>query len=230
MADEQQNVTTAAGTDNTTPPASGVTEATQDTTTTPVQTEVSDEGITPFWRDALPEDLRGHDRLKGYDNPEALVRDFLKPKAPEAYAPVEGLHKDDPLVKDFYAAAKTSDLSQEQANAVLDVYRKRVQAEIQRREKSYDEGKAELAKEWGEGMASKLEAANKAISTFCHPALVEKLKKSGFDNDPDAVRFFAKLGEAISEGSVATGPTSRSNGIERTPGGSPMFSFNTMEK
>lgn len=56
-----------------------------------------------------------------------------------------------------------------------------------------------LKKEFGAAAPAKFEAANRALTFFGGPEVVEELKKAGLQSNPAIVKAWAKIGEALGE-------------------------------
>ncbi|WP_440493128.1 peptidase [Serratia sarumanii] len=127
-----------------------------------------------------------------------------KPAAPEKYefAAPEGQELDANALSVFEPIAKELGLTQEQAQKLVDIY-----PQIQ---KQQAEAWSKQGEEWREQVKSDKEIggdkytanvgnAQKALDQFGSPALREYLETTLLGNHPELVRFFAKVGKAVSE-------------------------------
>lgn len=135
-------------------------------------------------------------------------------KAPEKYEFkfAEGATLDAEVLKEFEANARELDLDQASAQKIADLGAK-MSAKLQSDLKS----KVETAqKEWaaaakadpefgGENLEANLGIAQKAIATFASEPLKALLRDTGLGNNPEVIRLFWKVGQAISEDKLVTG-------------------------
>lgn len=129
--------------------------------------------------------------------------------APESYADFvipEGVTVDAALGNDMKAIAKELNLTQEQAQKVMDLGIKQAQGLSTQLADTVAAAKATWAKETaadaeigGDKLTASLTTAQRALNTFGSPALKELLDQTGLGNHPEIVRAFAKAGAAISE-------------------------------
>lgn len=152
--------------------------------------------------------------------------------APEKYADFalpEGIESNAKLMESFKATAKALNLSQENAQKLVDFQAQNVKEEIESRLTAFNSQIAEWEKQsraaFGGEWEKQFGIASKAVERFGSPALRELLNESGMGNHPELVRFFAKVGAALSEDDPDNG---RSAGGERVP--TEKLMFPTMEK
>jgi len=138
-------------------------------------------------------------------------------KAPEQYEAFkvpEGLEIDSAAIENFGAIAKELNLSQDQAQKVID---KMAPAMHQRSQEMMTKFREEWTaavssdKEYGGAdLNANLGIARKALDTFGTPALTELLNQTGLGSHPEVVRVFYRAGKAISEDRFVSGnqPTS----------------------
>lgn len=131
--------------------------------------------------------------------------------APEKYefkAP-EGREFDGHVIEQFSEVARELNLSQEDAQKVIDkvapalaAKQERVMAEA--RTQWVDAAKAD--REFGgEKLAENLSVAKRALDTFGTPELRTLLEQSGLGNHPEVIRVLYRAGRAISEDRMVTG-------------------------
>lgn len=144
---------------------------------------------------------------------EGEESDKAKPEgAPEKYEfqPVEGDAPVDPQVlAQFAEVAKELNLSQDQAQSMLDkvapVMQARQLEQIAAVQAEWaDTSKAD--KEFGgDALSENLATAKKALDTFGTPELRTLLNDSGMGNHPEVIRFMVRTGKAISEDRFVNG-------------------------
>lgn len=125
-------------------------------------------------------------------------------KAPEAYefkAP-EGRAFDEQIIKEYSDVAKELNLTQENAQKLLD----RIAPKLQERQMQQLEA---VRTEWaeaatadkefgGEKLQENLAIAKTALDKFGTPELRSLLNQSGLGNNPEVIRFMYRAGKAIS--------------------------------
>jgi len=136
--------------------------------------------------------------------------------APEKYedfkAP-EGVVLDGEVVSEFQAVAKELNLSQENAQKVIDRLAPKI---AQKTSAQINDAVAKARTEWGETsktdkefggdkLTENLGVAKKALDAFGTPELRNLLNETGLGNHPEVVRFFYRAGKAINEDRLVTG-------------------------
>lgn len=153
------------------------------------------------------EDEKSEDEKDDKDKEEGAPDeyDFTMPEGME-----EMVDKD--AMEAFSEFAKEHNLSQEDAQKVVDI-----QTDIMKRiGERYQEEYAELSNEWreaakndkeygGEKFEENLGYAKKALETFGGEDLIEALEVTGMGNHPELIRFAVNVGKMISEDGVMTG-------------------------
>lgn len=131
--------------------------------------------------------------------------------APETYADFtapEGVELDKDLVGEFLPLAKELNLSQAGAQKLVDIAAKVITKQFEAIETQHLTW-AETAKSdpeiGGEKLAENLALGKKVIDTFGGPALRKELNDSGFGNNPELIRTFAKIARAVSDDTVVRG-------------------------
>lgn len=134
--------------------------------------------------------------------------------APEAYEfkAAEGVELDTEALKDFEPVARELNLTNEQAQKLVDAYPK-ILAGVQQRQadawQKQTEGWAEAVKAdkeiGGDKLESNLSAAQRALDQFGNPELKEYLNVTGMGNHPELVKAFVKIGKAMSEDGMVSG-------------------------
>ena len=134
--------------------------------------------------------------------------------APEEYGDFttpEGFEISDEDLKSFHETAKDMNLSQDQAQKLLDL---QANLAMDQHKKVMDNWEA-MQDTWvndvksdseigGKNFDQSMANAQKARTAFGSPDLVEALEMTGAGNHPEIVRFFARVGAAISEDSMHT--------------------------
>lgn len=150
------------------------------------------------------------------ETPDAKAEEADKPAekaAPEKYeftAP-EGANLDDVLLGEFEAVARELDLSQEEAQTVVNKLAPKLAERVaQQMADQQAQAIARAAEEWtaastadkeigGEKLAENLGLARKALDAFGTPELRTLLEGSRLGNHPEVIRFMVRAGRQISE-------------------------------
>ena len=131
--------------------------------------------------------------------------------APEKYEfkPIEGVNLDPSVVGKFSEVAKELNLPQEAAQKVLDQVAPAIAAQQQAAiEAASNQWVAEVKadKEFGgEKLEANLAVAKKARDAFSTPELRTLLQETRLGNNPEVIRFFYKVGLAMSEDKFVPG-------------------------
>ena len=161
----------------------------------------------------------------GTPDPDGKPADGEKPKEDEGKAPKEGapesyadftLPEKTPVTKEqvesLKAVAKELNLTQEQAQSLVDAQVKNAQEYVD----AQNSALSQLRKDWVEGVKSDSEiggakyqenvaVAVKALNRFGTDGLRELLNLSGFGDHPEMIRLLYKVGKAISEDTLIEG-------------------------
>lgn len=159
-----------------------------------------------------------NDKADKPDGEKPEEKDEQKPEgAPDKYEfkAGEGVELDSGAMADFEPVARELNLTNEQAQKLVDVYPK-ILAGVQQRQveawQKQTEGWAETVKAdkevGGDKLTSNLSAAQRALDQFGTPELREYLDGTGLGNHPELVKAFIKVGKAMSEDGVITGKES----------------------
>ncbi|MFO7287648.1 MAG: protease [Gammaproteobacteria bacterium] len=135
--------------------------------------------------------------------------------APESYEPFnlpEGVKLEGEDLEAFTGFAKELNLSQEQAQKLLErdlAVRKSIEERVNAEADAAIKGWLEAAradKEYGgERFDANIAVARKALEAFGTPELKAMLDSSGLGNHPEAIRFMYRVGKAISEDKLVLG-------------------------
>ncbi|MEB0942242.1 peptidase [Citrobacter braakii] len=159
-----------------------------------------------------PNDDKPADGDKPADKPDEKEQ---KPEgAPEKYefTAGEGVELDTEALKDFEPVARELNLTNDQAQKLVDAYPK-IMAGVQQRQAEAWQAQTE---QWaadvkadkeigGDKLTANLSAAQRALEQFGDPELKEYLDSTGLGNHPALVKAFIKVGKAMSEDKVVTG-------------------------
>lgn len=137
------------------------------------------------------------------------------PKAPEAYdfkAP-EGVESlDAKLVEAFSPLAKKLDLTNEQAQELVNLAPQIQQRLAEQQAEAWGKqleawvGEVKADKDiGGDNLPASMASAQKVMQQFGTPELKEALEQTGMGNHPELVRLFVKVGKAISEDGIVAG-------------------------
>lgn len=135
--------------------------------------------------------------------------------APESYAEFtlpEGISLDRAALEGFTPLAKDLNLSQEQAQKVVDLYAQKMLPQIQQ---AFADQKAQMVESWlqesmkdpevgGARFDESVSTARKALDAFGTLALKAALDESGLGNHPELIRLLANIGKRISEDGTAS--------------------------
>lgn len=159
-----------------------------------------------------PQDDKPADGDKPADKPDD--KEQKQEGAPEKYEfkAGEGVELDTEALKDFEPVARELNLTNEQAQKLVDAYPK-ILAGVQQRQAEAWKAQTE---QWaadvkadkeigGDKLTANLSAAQRALEQFGDPELKEYLDSTGLGNHPALVKAFIKVGKAMSEDKVVTG-------------------------
>lgn len=160
-----------------------------------------------------PQEDKPADGEKPADKP-AEEKDQKQEGAPEKYefTAGEGVELDAEALKDFEPVARELNLTNEQAQKLVDAYPK-ILAGVQQRQAEAWQAQTE---QWaadvkadkeigGDKLTANLSAAQRALDLFGTPELKEYLNTTGLGNHPDLVKTFVKIGKAMSEDGMVDG-------------------------
>lgn len=138
--------------------------------------------------------------------------------APEAYEfkAAEGVDLDTDALKDFEPVARELNLTNEQAQKMVDLYGTKIMPMVQQQQveawqKTTEQWAADVKADkeiGGDKLTGNLSAAQRALAQFGTPELKEYLEGTGLGNHPELVKAFVKIGKAMSEDGMVTGKES----------------------
>lgn len=158
------------------------------------------------------QDDKPADGDKPADKPDE--KDQKQEGAPEKYEfqAAEGVELDAEALKDFEPVARELNLTNEQAQKLVDAYPK-ILAGVQQRQAEAWQAQTE---QWaadvkadkeigGDKLTANLSAAQRALDLFGGPVLKEYLNTTGLGNHPELVKAFVKIGKSMSEDGMVDG-------------------------
>ncbi|MEX3020243.1 peptidase [Kluyvera sp. STS39-E] len=134
--------------------------------------------------------------------------------APDKYefSTGEGVELDSAALADFEPVARELNLTNEQAQKLVDAYPKILEGVQQRQTEAWQAQTEEWAatvkadKEiGGDKLTANIGVAQRALDQFGTPELKEYLNATGLGNHPDLVKTFVKIGKAMSEDGMVSG-------------------------
>ena len=138
--------------------------------------------------------------------------DEPKPGAPEKYDDFvlpEGMTLDPAATEQFAGVAKELNLSQEQAQKLVDLQAKMVKDASDKQVASWNETvskwKSETSAALGANLKTEMANVGRAMNAFGSQGLREIMNQSGLGNHKEVVAFMAKIGKAIGEDTLVEG-------------------------
>ncbi len=186
-----------------------------------INTDVSDETVaaekvedTTLLTDEVKESTLLTEEADKGDDPDAKDEDGKaddsKPEgAPETYEEftfAEGHVADDKKVEAFVEIAKEADLTQEQAQALLNINGELISTHVASQQEAY----TEVRKEWvatikgdadigGMKFNDSMKSAKQALKEYGSDELVNTLVTTGLGDNPEFVRFMVNVGRTLGE-------------------------------
>jgi len=159
--------------------------------------------------DATVDVEKGESLLGGEEAAEVAP---IAPESYESFTIPEGFETDDESVEQFSSMAKELNLSQEQAQNLLnkqaEVNAAQVAqletARVQKEQGWVDELKAD-ATYGGNNLPETVERANRTLRNLGSPELTALIKDSGYGNNPEVVKFMANIDKKLGEDSMVEG-------------------------
>lgn len=137
-------------------------------------------------------------------NPSEKSDEDKNPSTPEVvnekteFTLPDGLKVDEKRMTSFKTLAQELKLTKEQAQKLVDMDSKNIQAADEAFKKMQADWKAETMKQLGENAEQKLGEAAAAFKKFGDDEFVKLMKDTGLENHPAVVRVFRNLGSKIS--------------------------------
>lgn len=127
---------------------------------------------------------------------------------PGDYPTPEGMDSGDGLLDSFRQAATRHGLSHEAFSEVAGLWSGYVGNLEQAAGEMHRRAEAELHQEWGPAFEANVDTARRAVEAMGGPELVDFLNDSGLGSHGPLVKAFWRVGSAMSEDRLATGPHS----------------------
>lgn len=158
--------------------------------------------------ETAPEKEEGSDAATETEESDDETQEAGAPEAYEAFDVPEGYGVDETVLTEYQDWAQENDLTQEQAQAGVDLVSKMQEAQVERwveQQKTWvDQAKSD-SEIGGEGFDQNISTAVKARDSFGTSEFSEMLDSSGLGNHPEMIRFLNRVGKAISEDKVVVG-------------------------
>lgn len=149
------------------------------------------------------------------DKAEKAEKEQKQEGAPEKYdfKPAEGQELDTAALEQFEPIARELNLSNEQAQKMVDLYGTKILPMVQQQQaeawqKTTEQWAADVKSDkeiGGDKLTANLSAAQRALDQFGTPELKEYLEGTGLGNHPELVKAFIKIGKAMSEDGMVDG-------------------------
>lgn len=159
-----------------------------------------------------PQEDKPADGDKPADKPDD--KEQKQEGAPEKYEfkPAEGQELDTAALEQFEPIARELNLSNEQAQKMVDLYGTKILPMVQQQQaeawqKTTEQWAADVKADkeiGGDKLTASLSKAQQALETFGTPELKEYLNETGLGNHPELVKAFVKIGKAMSEDNMVS--------------------------
>lgn len=140
------------------------------------------------------------------DEPKGAPEQYEEFKVPEGYT------VDDKALEEFVEFAKGRDMTQDQAQEILDYYTKNLETMFSQQAEAWENTRKEWVesarsdKEFGgQRFQENLKHVSSAMKQFGTPELRQVLNDSGLGDNPELIRFFYRVGKLAGEGEFHTG-------------------------
>ena len=201
----------------------------------------------PAFHDSLPEDIRESEHLKEVENNESLARyyvdlkkDYLAPpETAEGYEfeKPEGFMASDAELANIKQVAFDNGINQKQFANMMKFNADSQKAGLKKWNDTIAtkraEGETALKTEWGDNYEKKLEAAKSVLNheKVADADFKQFLEDSRLGDNPQVIKFFAKLSDLIGEDAFNKPGTGDDSAPARplTDDGRPMLKFPSME-
>ncbi|WGL96480.1 peptidase [Arsenophonus nasoniae] len=122
----------------------------------------------------------------------------------------EGQQLDVTAVKAFEPIARELDLSNEQAQKMVDLYGAKIMPQVIKQQaeqwqQQIDSWVKTVNEDQQLGSVESINHAQKALEKFGSPDLKQYLNDTGLGNHPELIRVFANIGQAMAEDNMVTG-------------------------
>lgn len=200
----------------------------------------------PAFIETLPEDLRESEHLKEIKDSSELAKSYVDLKSNQVKPPEsadgysfqkpDGYDVDEDTLKAFKQTAFENGINQKQFEAIIQADASRWQKSLKAIEDSIEanhlEAEKALKAEWGNSYDAKVESAKRVLN---HEKLADAdfkkfLEDTRFGDNPQVIKFFARIAEAISEDTfLKPGKGAQPEGPRLNEAGQPMLRFPSME-
>jgi len=171
-----------------------------------VETTESTEQVTP---ESVETEVTETTETQTDKQTETTEQSTDKPSAPESYEDFsvpEGFTFDKDSAGEFNAVAKELDLSQDQAQKLVDLYGAKMLGQLESQQKQAEQWATESKKEF---KPAEIDLANKTLGRFADKEMIELLATTGLGNHPKMVALFKTIGGKISEAPIVDAQTSQ---------------------
>lgn len=138
---------------------------------------------------------------------DATGYQFTDPKLPDGIS----IPKDEATISGFKDVSHKLGLLPDQADGIYKFYMEHIAGAIRQQneaaKKTVAEATAELRRDFGAAFDAKVKAAEGVLNKFATDEERAYLVEKGLNNDPRAIRFLVKIGEAMGEDTITSGVT-----------------------
>ena len=161
---------------------------------------------------------------KSESDPAAIV-----PEDPAGYKIElpDGVPVDPVFETGLREVAHTNKLSQGVMNDLLSMVDAANRINTEAAQKARDNAEKVLKGEWGKDYTAKVESAARAVIEVGGEPMVRLLEDTGYGDNPDVIKFMAKIGDMLTEDTFVDG-TGRVSRQKRDEMGNPILAFKNM--
>jgi len=183
-------------------------------------------GTPPSWRDGLPDALRGHDALKGFENVEKLAQRYVDvhdkvpqvPASPDKYA-LDGIKASDAVLKSYREMAHKAGMTEAQAKAGFEYWAGLAQSQRQVAQQAAEAAaktaseaaETKLKADWGANYEANMAKAKETLKRFGGDEFIQFLDTSNLGNNPTMARFLLEVRKVMSEDVFVPNPGNQPN-------------------
>lgn len=194
-----------------------VTTTTVDDTTVNDTVDTTADTVVDQTTDTQDVSTNDGDTLLNKDDKDSVADKSDVEGAPESYEDFsvpENIEVDAAVLTNFKELAKEANLSQANAQKLVDMQTKLMQEHAEASNKAWIDTKnsweeaAKTDKEYGgQQFNDNLAVAKKALDTYGSPALREVFETTGVGSNPEVIRFCVNVGKTIKEADIVKGTT-----------------------
>jgi hypothetical protein len=173
-------------------------------------------GGTPpaSWRDSLPDALKVHEALKGFEKVEQLAQRYVDvhdkvpqvPASPDKYA-LEGIKASDAVLKSYREMAHKAGMTEAQAKAGFEYWAGLATSQRQAAQQAAEaaaktasaEAETKLKADWAANYDANMAKAKETLKRFGGDEFVQFLDTSGLGNNPTMAKFLLEVRKVMSE-------------------------------